>query len=312
MPSVDHIAVTSQEAGQKLFQFLQRRLGPDFPTSAIMRWIRSGQVRIDGGRAKPFTRLAAGQVVRVPPYRPPETAAVLHELPETLHPRILYEDPTLLVVDKPSGLAVHPGTGHHATLMDWLGKRYRDVPWMPAPAHRIDQETSGLLVVAKSYERLRELQSHWKRGEVRKVYLAWVRGVDATYPTWTLLQDRMEKKAGQGGERVRIGTGKHALSWAKTLGGCGNERLLAVALVTGRTHQIRVQLASRGTPIQGDRKYGRGEEGSLFLHAWHLHWKDRSFTAPPPWPASLIPTDILHPERILADLPFELPSSGKD
>ncbi|WP_300157637.1 RluA family pseudouridine synthase [Solidesulfovibrio sp.] len=310
---VQTFVVSEAEAGQKLLQYLVRRLGGAVPQAALQRFIRTGQVRLDGRRARPFDRIEQGQKVRVPPYEPGEapsapTAAPLAAVPRDARrqPRtlrsaapakaqthaapvldILHEDADLLVVVKPAGLPVHPGSGHATALTTILHARSRDAPFRPTPAHRLDRDTTGVLLVAKSYRMLRRIHDEMLAGEARKDYLAWVWGrwLLGEVNEWVTLRDRLSKQGGPGRERVEAGEdGKEAVCKARLLGHMPTASLLEVRLETGRTQQIRAQLAARGHPIVGDPKYGGGAP-PLLLHAWRVTLTDAAFCAPPAWEA---------------------------
>jgi 23S rRNA pseudouridine955/2504/2580 synthase len=299
MNTANRIRVSKEEEGQKLYQFLVRRLGKDLPKAALMRWIRTGQVRVDSARAKPFDRLAAGQEIRLPPQ-----ATLVTEHRNTSYqgpiPPIVHEDEEMLVLNKPSGVPVHAGSGHRFSLHDWTLETYSGARFMPTAAHRLDRDTSGLLVLAKSYAFLRAIQERWKLGEVLKLYLAWVAG-NWESNGWIQLTDRLEKRDSGGRELVVASSGgKEALSMTHAVLRRQGSTLLAVRILTGRTHQIRTQLSFRGHPVMGDRKYGGPAlaEGML-LHCWHLAWDSRAFTVHPEWgspfsvPPDLAPSDIL-------------------
>ncbi|WMW64261.1 RluA family pseudouridine synthase [Nitratidesulfovibrio liaohensis] len=329
------LVVTAAEAGQKLVQYLHRRCGA--PQSAIQRWVRTGQVRINGGRCKPFDRVAEGDVVRVPPFAlagaqdvdtvtdgasrhspgtgsgkdmagksavPPQS---LPPLPSP--PPIVGEAEGLLVLLKPAGMAVQPGTGHADCVTARLAARYAGADFLPTPAHRLDRDTSGLLLVATSYARLRALSDAFAAREgLVKEYLARVAGRWPHDGALTL-RDRLEKQGTPGHQKVRrVGgngaasravmsdghdshaadgdaAGRHAACTVTPLRRGDAASLLLVRLHTGRTHQIRVQLAERGHPIVGDRKYG-GPACALgmLLHAVRLTLPDgERFTALPDW-----------------------------
>ena len=334
--AAETVLVTPAEAGQKLTQFLARRLGPGIPGGLIMRWVRTGQVRVDGKRARPFDRLDQGQAVRIPPHQQdnpgqpgPDAPASQGPLPRKARPAIPATRPDsrfdsrpggrsdaapcpspgsrpestalplpvvhhgggFLVLDKPAGLAVHPGTGLADCLTARLAAHYPDAPFAPTPAHRLDKDTSGLIAVALAYRDLIRLQTAFRERAADKRYLAWVDGdwrpggADGDEPV--LLEDRMEKRDGPGGEKVRTGSGKAALARVRRLGSRAGRTLVEVELLTGRTHQIRAQLASRGHPILGDRKYGGPAAPRLFLHAWKLTLPDLALTCPPDWTGPL-------------------------
>ena len=289
---VQHITVTPEEAGQKLEAFLRRRL-PGAPGGLIMRIIRTGQVRVDGGRKKPFDRLAEGQVVRVPPVR-------LDEQPVQAQPEplpVVDRQDDLLVVAKPAGLPVHGGSGQDESVVSRLAAMHPDAAFAPTPAHRLDKDTSGLLLVALSYARLRALQDLFQARKVDKTYLAWVRGALDEALTLT---DTLAKAGPQGRERVRTvepGQGQHALAKATPIRQHNGLTLVELRLVTGRTHQLRVQLASRGLPILGDPKYGPpGETPPLHLHAWRIALPDADYELLPDWPGPLATGGLLAPQ----------------
>ncbi|MEG6504567.1 RluA family pseudouridine synthase [Nitratidesulfovibrio sp. 1201_IL3209] len=331
------LVVTAAEAGQKLVQYLQRRCGA--PPSAIQRWVRTGQVRINGGRCKPFDRVAEGDVVRVPPFalaegnggaavaadREPGRSAggvagkaapplpVVSPLPPPPPPlRVVGRAEGLLVLLKPAGLAVQPGTGHDDCVTARLAAHHAGADFLPTPAHRLDRDTSGLLLVATSYARLRALSDAFAAREgLVKEYLAWVAGRWPHEGAQTL-RDRLEKQGAPGHEKVRrvearsagdAAAGRFASGADTARDASGAEMgrfaactviplrrgdaasLLLVRLHTGRTHQIRVQLAGRGHPVMGDRKYGGPPGGQgMLLHAVRLTLPGgERFTALPDW-----------------------------
>ena len=303
MAKVQMVIVSPEEAGQKLLQFLQRRVHKDVPKSAIMRWIRTGQVRVNKGRAKPFVRLEVSDVVRIPPYSFDEDASGSTNPPavdgtdtrsakERLEGKltVVGEADGLLVIDKPAGLPVQPGTGHTDAVTTRLKEVFSDAPFCPTPAHRLDKNTSGLLLVATSYARLQQLHELFRNEHaIGKHYLAWVEGCwDYSEPVE--LHDNLVKELhADGRERMSAGAkvgdrGKEALCLVNPLVLTNQKSLLHIELQTGRTHQIRIQLSSRNHPIIGDVKYGAAsEKQGMLLHAWRAVLPDETFVCLPKW-----------------------------
>lgn len=298
------VGVEAAEDGRKLLDFVRRRAGKDVPASAVMRWIRTGQVRLDGRRAGPYDRVAAGQTVRIPPFRPGTAASGIphgHGAPPGPLPPVVFEGDGLLVLAKPAGLPVQPGTGHADSVQARLAAAFPDAPFVPAPVHRLDRDTSGLLVAATTHAAARRASEAFRAGAVEKDYLAWVAG------TWTLcapgetceLRDTLAKTGPAGREKVRTGQdgGREAVSLAMPLVVRENRTLLVIRLLTGRTHQLRVQLASRGHPILGDAKYGppgqAGDGRGLSLHCRRMALLGHTFTLAPPWDGEMAVPDGL-------------------
>ncbi len=298
-PARAPLVVTPEEAGQKLLQFLQRRLGREVPGSAILRIIRTGEVRVDGGRKKPFFRLAVGQEVRVPPLTGVAGAGKPTPLPTTEQAQgdaplpldILLETAGYVAVRKPAGLCSHAGTRHKDSVADRLKALYAGAPFSPVLTHRLDKDTSGILLAAKSYTELRRLNELFATGGVSKTYLAWV---DGAWPGQgvELMEDRLDRLELAEGEvqgRKKVlaaegDAGKSARAEVRPLLRKRQATLLAVRLLTGRTHQIRVQLSLRGHPVISDSVYGRKVRGlPMLLHALCLRLPERALFAPPQW-----------------------------
>lgn len=300
MPSVQHITVTPEEAGMKLLGFLERRLENQVPRPAMMRWIRTGQVRVDKGRTKPFVRLAGGQVVRVPPFEADEsTETSAPQVPIDLD--IVHQDQEILLINKPQGLPVHPGTKHTDAVTTRLAGLFSNATFPPTPVHRLDRDTSGLLVTARTFAALNHLHNLWRSGQMTKTYLCWVDGLPA-WNDWTTITDRVDQPRKRGKVLAGQEQGKAARSTVRVLHRGERRSLLAVRLDTGRKHQIRVQMTSRGHPILGDRKYrGPRSPQGLLLHACQVGWEDRCYCLPPSWTGF-----CALPERLLTDLPAGL------
>lgn len=268
------LEVGEESAAQRIDNFLLRHL-KGVPKSHVYRVLRSGEVRVNSGRVGPDYRLQAGDRVRLPPIRLPEkkTAA-----PKPFEQPTIYEDAALIVIDKPSGTAVHGGSGISFGVIESL-RAARPQAKLLELVHRLDRDTSGLLVVAKKRTALVELHRMLRDGEVEKVYLALAKG------RWIgkerELRQSLHKHVTASGER-RVSVredGVTALTRVKLLRTSPDFSLLQVRLLTGRTHQIRVHLAHAGHPVLGDDKYGDfplnhelAKEGvkRLFLHAQQL------------------------------------------
>ncbi|MFL6573290.1 MAG: RluA family pseudouridine synthase [Burkholderiales bacterium] len=270
------LEVGEEAAAQRIDNFLLRHL-KGVPKSHVYRVLRSGEVRVNSGRVKPEYRLRMGDRVRVPPIRvsqrqPGAAKAKPAEFP------IVHEDGALLVVDKPAGVAVHGGSGVSYGVIESLRASRPQAKYLEL-AHRLDRDTSGLLVVAQKRGALVELHRMLREGELEKVYLAVVKGVWEGGPRE--LRESLHKYVDAKGER-RVAVredGMRAVTRVRALKTSADFSLLEVRLLTGRTHQIRVHLAHAGQPVLGDSKYGDFElnrrlekEGvrRLLLHASRL------------------------------------------
>ena len=275
------VKVPEDRDGQRLDNFLLLQL-KGAPRSLVYKLVRSGQVRINGKRAKADSRLAGGDEVRIPPVKlneAGEARPVPKGLLDRLAASIVFEDKAILAVNKPSGLATHGGSGISHGLIESL-RALR--PGEPLElVHRLDRDTSGVIIVAKKRSALLELQALMRAGEddegPGKRYLALLVG---RVPNGTLTVDApLQKSVLQGGERsVRVDpAGKPSVSHFKVLERRGGHSFCEVRIETGRTHQIRVHAAHLGHPVAGDEKYGDPEANKrlaqqvglkrLFLHA---------------------------------------------
>lgn len=281
--SVRHVQITEAEQGQRVDNFLLKTL-KGVPRSHVYRLVRTGQVRINGGRVRAHARLNAGDQVRLPPWRGP-APGVTPAVPDTLRTRIaqavLYEDERWLVLNKPSGLAVHGGSGLRYGLIEVLRTLRPDAGTWEL-AHRIDRFTSGCLLVAKRRDALHAFHAALRAGQVGKEYVALLVGAwrgGARDVRQALVKnrlrggERMVETAGDG-ERGRAAYSRFVPErvWREA-------SLMQVHIGTGRTHQIRVHAASLGMPIAGDDKYGERAANRrlremglhrIFLHARHL------------------------------------------
>ncbi len=343
------LEVSASEDGMKLLRFLERRLADHAPGTALHKWIRTGQVRVNSGRAKPFSRLAAGDRVRIPPFAQartlnlpgnspadgtddqasasafPADAPAGPGIPPDALPDLGPDVPViartthLLVLAKPAGLACQPGSGQEDDLCARLDSAFAGSPFIPAPAHRIDRHTSGLVIAGLSHAAQQRLHALFASGGIHKEYLAWVWG-DWACPGPCLLEDRLVKQATADRESMIALPGGRLLplpfsaeapaseaafqgrdagrgfaasaavavqrlsqrELSRTLDygrhshtqpdkdGFPRATLLLLRLFTGRTHQLRVQLASRGFPIIGDGRYSGPRFPHMLLHAFAL------------------------------------------
>ncbi|HEX6244957.1 MAG TPA: RluA family pseudouridine synthase [Polyangiales bacterium] len=274
--SVRYVTVGAEHAGQRVDNFLRTEL-KGAPKSLVYRILRTGEVRINKGRAKPETRVAEGDVVRIPPLRlsEPGEVRVGDALAATLRQAILYEDEQMLVLNKPPGLAVHAGSGVHVGAIEALRAMYPELPGLEL-AHRIDRETSGVLVCAKTRPALGLLHDLFRDDRVKKTYLALAHG--QVPDTLREVDAPLEKNTLRSGERmVEVrGDGKPSQTRFRVLRRFQDATLLEAMPVTGRTHQIRVHAAHAGFPLVGDAKYGDSARDKalrrfaplrLFLHA---------------------------------------------
>jgi 23S rRNA pseudouridine955/2504/2580 synthase len=273
------VQVDEGGAGQRLDNFLIRLL-KGVPKTHVYRVIRSGEVRVNKGRAGADTRLAEGDEVRVPPVRVAAPRADAAAVPGREFP-VLYEDDHLIALDKPAGVAVHGGSGVSFGVIEQL-RRARPQARFLELVHRLDKETSGLLLVAKKRSALTALQDQFRARDTGKTYAALVIGA---WPANKKVIDEPLQRylTGEGERRVRIDAeeGRRSITLVKVAQSFAGYTLLDVTIKTGRTHQIRVHLAHAGHPIVGDDKYGdfalnkalaRGEAkfARMFLHARRL------------------------------------------
>lgn len=294
-PQVKLITVDEESAGQRLDNFLFRHL-KGVPKTHVYRIIRSGEVRVNKGRASAETKLADGDVLRIPPVRVSESLVpdAVKTAPSKEFP-VIYEDDSLLAIHKPAGVAVHGGSGVQFGVIEQL-RQARPLARFLELVHRLDRETSGVLLIAKRRSALRHLQDQFRERETGKTYFALVKG-DWPEKRKVLDQPLHKYLLPDGERRVRVVAADHpdamrsitlvtvaqrlripSMGGTEISGG-SVVTLLEVTIKTGRTHQIRVHLASAGHPIAGDDKYGdfnwnrqwgRLGHKRMFLHALKL------------------------------------------
>lgn len=299
-PEVKTVLVDENSAGQRIDNFLIRHL-KGVPKTHIYRMIRSGEVRVNKGRVGADARLNDGDLVRVPPVRVSERMAEKAQAMADGAARgvpardfaVLLEDEHLLVINKPAGVAVHGGSGVSFGVIEQLRMARPQAKFLEL-VHRLDRETSGILLVAKKRSALKNLQDQFRERQTGKTYLAMVRG---QWPARLKVLDKplhkylLEGKDAQAGERrVKVVSrddpdGMPSVTLVRVRETQQGASLLEVTIKTGRTHQIRVHLASEGFPILGDDKYGDFELNKtlaradasnglkrMFLHAWRLQF----------------------------------------
>ncbi|HET8899956.1 MAG TPA: RluA family pseudouridine synthase [Rhodanobacteraceae bacterium] len=285
---VRQLTVGEERDGQRLDNCLATLL-KGVPRSMIYRLLRTGQVRVNGGRAKPDRRLAAGDVLRIPPVRVAQRDEVAPNAAEArrLEETVIFEDRDFLAIDKPSGVASHGGSGIRFGAIELMrAARPRDTLEL---VHRLDRDTSGVLLFSRSRRGLTGVQALIRDGKTLKQYLALLDG--------RLAQQRFDvnvplrKHVLQGGERmVRVSDdGKPALTFFREIEHYAEASLVEATLDTGRTHQIRVHAAHVGHALAGDEKYGSREANRryhalglkrLFLHAARFEFElgERSYS----------------------------------
>jgi 23S rRNA pseudouridine955/2504/2580 synthase len=280
--SVATVSVDADEDGLRLDRWFRRRY-PDLTHGRLEKLLRTGQVRVDGGRVKSGFRLAAGQTVRVPPLGKPTSRPAADQAAaqpvaaadaRMLTERVLYKDDDVIVLDKPAGLAVQGGTGtrrHLDAMLDAL----RFGAERPRLVHRLDRDTSGVLVLARTAHAAAKLAAAFRGRDARKVYWAAVAGVP--HPLEGRIDAPLAKEGGPKGERVAVEDedGQRAVTRYRVADRAGKRAAwLVLEPETGRTHQLRVHAAALGTPILGDGKYG-GEGAFLggggIAPKLHLH-----------------------------------------
>ncbi|MDR3213438.1 MAG: RluA family pseudouridine synthase, partial [Azoarcus sp.] len=248
------------------------------PKSHIYRILRGGEVRVNGRRVRQTYRLAIGDEVRIPPLRTGEADVAAHPVPAGEPLPVVFEDDALMVVDKPAGRAVHGGSGVSFGVIEQLRVQRPELSMLEL-AHRLDRETSGLLIVAKKRAALTVLHDMMREGRMEKRYIALVAG-QWPNPLQHVRAPLLKYLTVEGERRVRVSDdGKAAHSIVRLLKRWQRFSLVEVELKTGRTHQIRVHLSHLGFPLAGDDKYGdfalnKALEGKglrrMFLHAAQL------------------------------------------
>ncbi|WP_459950110.1 RluA family pseudouridine synthase [Denitratisoma sp. agr-D3] len=277
--SVTLLEVGDEAEGQRIDNFLLK-IAKGVPKSHVYRILRSGEVRVNKGRVGADYRLQRGDVVRIPPVRIAARAESAAPVPAREF-AVVYEDDALIVLDKPAGTAVHGGSGVSFGVIEQLRQARPQAKFLEL-AHRLDRETSGLLLVGKKRSALTKLHDMFRDGGIAKRYYALVKGRWMN-PTQHVRLALHKYLTPEGERRVSVSPeGKEAHSIVRLVARWQNFSLVEVELKTGRTHQIRVHLAHLGFPLAGDDKYGdfslnkdlqKAGLKRMFLHAAKLAFK---------------------------------------
>lgn len=307
---VNYLEVTRNQHDQRIDNFLLARL-KGLPKSHVYKMIRSDEVRINNKRCKAHDKLERGDIVRIAPITlaTREKPIISPEFAQSLMQRVVYEDDGLMVIDKPSGMAVHGGSGLDFGVIEAMrettGKKYLEL------VHRIDKDTSGLLMIAKKRSTLKSLQQHLRDKTIQKSYLCVVKGqpvlnetlIDAPLLRFTLASGERRVRVDAKDEQSKPSQTDIAIKARFSLvpqtdaAAKSNVSLIEAKPATGRTHQIRVHMAHIGHPILGDDKYNPQDDSGvrrLCLHAWRLEIPDYPLIEAPLADdiASLLPEEV--------------------
>ncbi len=288
---VQYVSVDFSQAGRRIDNFLQLQL-KGVPKTRIYQMIRKGEVRVNGSRVKQNHRVDEEDVVRIPPVKLPESSQEAiyfsNKIITLIEASLLYEDDALLVINKPSGLVVHSGSGQKAGVIEYLRHMRPELKFLEL-AHRLDRDTSGCLILVKQPNVLKQVQNVLKDHTIEKHYLAFVKG-HLRESNFEVSQPLRKNTLSSGERIVRVdANGKHAVSRFNRLHQFNLGSLVEVELITGRTHQIRVHSHYMGHPIAMDSKYGDKEFNKrvkkfglkrMFLHAHTMLLPLPNYTEP--------------------------------
>jgi 23S rRNA pseudouridine955/2504/2580 synthase len=288
MSGVQTLTVAPEDAEIRLDRWFKRHF-PALGHGRLEKLLRTGQIRLDGKRVEASDRITAGQRIRVPPLpaAPAPDAKPLRPTPSAadtrlLQERVLYRDAEMIIINKPEGLAVQGGTGTSRHLDGLLDALRFEAKERPRLVHRLDKDTSGVLVLARSAQAAARLGELFRSKATRKVY--WAVTVGVPKPRDGKIDQPLAKQAGPGGERVAADgeDGDRAITYYRTVSRAGDRfAWLALEPVTGRTHQLRVHCLTLGTPILGDGKYGGAAAHPASLpQARKLHLHARALALP--------------------------------
>lgn len=273
--------VSNEESGQKLLRFLERRLG--LPQNLLHRWVRTGQIRINGRRCRPFDPVAAGDEIRLPPFASKLSARSANADQHVELPPLLGEANGVLAFNKPAGMDAQPGGSGATNMASLLAARYAGHTFIPAPAHRLDRDTSGVLLVGATFKALQALQMAFRTGTIHKEYLAWVNG-RWPYPAAMTFRHYLDCGNAVRAHALCAPGRREAVCLVSPLSASPEKSLLQVRLLTGRKRQIRAQLAACGYPIIGDKRYAGAKFETLKLHSCRAVLPDGTqFACLPSW-----------------------------
>jgi 23S rRNA pseudouridine955/2504/2580 synthase len=322
MSGVTLVTVAAEDADLRLDRWFKRHY-PGLTHIRLEKLLRTGQVRVEGGRVKAAHRLEAGQVVRVPPLDPESTTAptqsnrprpMSEAQRDDLQARILYRDKDVIAFNKPAGLAVQGGTGTPTHLDGMLDALTFEAKERPRLVHRLDKDTSGVLLLARNANAATWLTAAFREKTARKIYWAVVAGVPRPH------RGRIRMAIGKGGPagRERVSPEAEEVREAVTYytvveQAAQKAAWLALLPVTGRTHQLRVHCAEIGTPILGDGKYGAGKAlipGLAKARDLHLHARSISFRRPDGRTLEIVAPLPPHMEETWGFMGFEADTRG--
>jgi 23S rRNA pseudouridine1911/1915/1917 synthase len=301
------LAAEEADRGKRLDAFLHERL-PNFSRSRLQQWIREGRARVHGTAAKTSCLLRGGERVEFEPGALPPLRAEAEDIPLP----VLYEDASAVVIDKPPGMAVHPGAGlHSGTVVNALLHRFAALStvggdFRPGIVHRLDRFTSGVLLVAKTDEAHHDLAAQFQMREVEKIYLALVEG--RMEGAGRIRKPIARDPKNRARMTARLEFGRAALTDWEAIEHFSEFTLLRIRLGTGRTHQIRAHLASTGHSVAGDRLYGASPSSwnRYFLHACRLGFRSPA-TGERVLVESPLPPDLIAWKNSLAPAVLDVP-----